>query len=272
MRRAAIWGYPSRMRNRILFSAICAVVFATSLLADTRIDFKATEGTPDLTAMIIAQGKIRTEADQNTAVIIDPAGGVMTIIDHSKKSFAKIAKADLLAMVKQLEDMMASVPAEMRQMMAGRMGGGRGGVVAMTATGKSATVAGKTCQIYETTATGRVVAESCLAPASAIDIPAADRATLQAAADWAKEITDAMAKTPLGSMVSAVPFRAGMVPLRSTSIAANGTRNTSEFSAVSTAAVAADTFTPPAGYKEQKMEMGRGRGGVISSSAPRTQR
>ena len=48
----------------------------------------------------------------------------MIVIDHSKKTFMKIAKADLDAMMKQLEDTMAELPPEMRQMMAGRMGGG----------------------------------------------------------------------------------------------------------------------------------------------------
>jgi len=248
------------MRNRFLIGAIGVVLCAGSVLADTRIEFKTTEGTGDLTAFTIAQGKIRTDGDKNTTVILDPGAGVMTVLDHGKKTFMKITRADLDALVKQLEDMMAQVPPEMRQMMAARMGGA-GAAVVMAPTGQSSTVAGKSCKIYQMTATGRVVSETCLAEVSAIDISAADRATLQAAAAWSKDLTDSFAKTPIGSIGDSIPFKGGLIPLRSTTIAANGTRNTSEFAGVSTAAVTADTFAIPADYKEQKLGMGRGRGG-----------
>ena len=109
-------------------------------------------------------------------------------------------------------------------------------------------------------ATGRVVAETCLAEVSAITLTASDRATLQAARAWAKDITDTFAKTPLNGISNSIVFRDGLGPLRSTSIASNGTRNTSEFSGVSAATVTADTFAIPAGYKEEKFGMGRGRG------------
>jgi hypothetical protein len=76
-------------------------------------------------------------------------------------------------------------------------------------------------------------------------------------------LTDAFAKNPmLASFGEATPFRAGMVPLRTTSIDSSGGRKTSELVGVSTAALPADTFTIPAGFKEQKLPtMGRGRGG-----------
>lgn len=249
-----------RMRNKSLVCVIGVVLATASVFADTRIDFKTTEGTGDITAMVIAQGKIRTDASKETSVIIDTTGSVMTVLNHTQKTFTKFTKAELEGLIKEIETMMAQIPPEARQMMAGRMGG-RGGPVAMAPTGQSATVAGKSCQMYQMTATGRVVAESCLAPASAVDIPAADRATLQAAASWAKEITEALAKTPLGSIGDAIPFRGGLVPLRTTTIAANGTRNTSEFSGVSSATVGADAFAVPAGYKAQPLGFGRGRGG-----------
>jgi len=251
------------MRNRVLICTLGVALATTSLLADTRIEYKTTEGAGDLSGFVIAQGKIRTDADKTTSVILDPGAGVMTVIDHSKKTFMKITKADIDAMIKQLEDMMASIPPEARQMMAGRMGGaGAGAAVAMTPTGESATVAGKSCKIYNTTVGGKLVAESCLGEPSAIDLSAADRATMQAAMAWAKELTDSLAKTPFGRIGDSMPFKTGGIPLRSTKIASNGARSTSEFTGVNNGAVAADTFTVPAGYKEEKLGMGgRGRGG-----------
>ena len=91
--------------------------------------------------------------------------------------------------------------------------------------------------------------------AAALEIPAADRATLTAAMAWSKELTDALAKGPMAKLADASPFRAGMVPLRSTTVAANGTRRTSEFVGVTSGALPADLFAVPAGYKELKLEI-----------------
>lgn len=252
------------MRNRILVCAFGVVLATGSLLADTRIDFKTTEGTGgDMTSLIIAQGKIRTDSGK-TSVILDPGGGVMTLIDHSKKTFTRINKADLDAFAKQLADMMAGMPPEVQKMMAGRMGGGGGNaVVDFQPTGASSSVAGKPCKVYQMTLAGKVHSESCLADASAIDIPASDRATMQAALAWSKELTDSLSKGPLGRFGDSVPFRNGLVPVRSTTFNADGSRNTSELSGVSTSAVSADTFAMPAGYKEQKLDLPKiGRGGI----------
>jgi len=106
-------------------------------------------------------------------------------------------------------------------------------------------------------------------------MPAADRATLQAAMAWSKELSDALAKTPVGRVGDSIPFRGGMFPVRSTTVATDGTRHTSEFSGVSNAAAPAGTFDVPAGYKEVKIEMpriGRGGGAPATASVPRTRR
>lgn len=262
--RGALVGYHLRMRHKFLACAFGVLLATGSLLADTRIEFKTTEGTGgDMTSVLIAQGKIRTEAGSNTSIIIDPGAGVMTLIDHSKKTFTKLTKADIDAFAKQLEDMMAQIPPEMRQMMASRMGGAGGAsVVDFQPTGESSTVAGKPCKVYKTTMMGKVTSESCLADASVIDIPAADRATMQAAMAWAKQMTEQLSKGPLGRMGGSIPFRTGLVPVRSTTFDSNGARNTSELTGVSTAPIGADAFAIPAGYKEQKVEMPKiGRGG-----------
>jgi len=121
---------------------------------------------------------------------------------------------------------------------------------------------GKPCRIFRTTIKGRPTAETCMGDASAIELPAADRATLAAAMAWSKELTDALAKVPMIRLSDNNPFRAGLVALRATTIAADGTRRTSEFTGVTTGALAADLFAVPAGYKEQKIDIPRsGRGG-----------
>jgi hypothetical protein len=169
--------------------------------------------------------------------------------------------AQLTDLMKTMEQAMAGMPPEARAMM-GRGGMGGGPVATTVDTGERATVAGKSCKIFRTTVSGRATAESCMADASTIDLPAADRATMAAAMAWSKELTDALATGPMARFADSSPFKAGMVPVRSTTIAADGTRKTSEFVGVSNAAIAADMFTVPADYKEQKLPLpGRGRGG-----------
>ena len=251
------------------FAAILlmTVGFATvSVYADTKIEYKATEGGgSSLSTILIGQGKVRSEAEGNLSVIMDPTAQVTTILDHGKKTFTKIGKAEIaqiVGMLKQMEDALASAPPEMRQMIAGRMGG-TGSAVVTTDTGEKSTVAGKSCRIFKTSVAGRLTTEQCMGDASAIDVSAADRATMAAAMAWSKELTDALAKSPMGRVAESSPFRENMVPLRSTTFASDGSRKTSEFSGVSSAAIPADMFAIPAGYKEQKLDMGgRGRGGM----------
>jgi len=254
------------MPNRVLVTLFTLLLSTAAILADTKIEYKATEGGgSSLNTILIGQGKVRSDADQNMAVILDPTAGTMTLIDNGRKTFTRITRADLEQLVrtmadtmKQVEQAMANVPPEMRDMVKGRMGGmaNVGGPTAVTEdTGERATVAGKSCRIFRTTVQGKPTAEHCMAEVSAIDIPAADRATMAAAIAWSKEFTDALAKGPMGQLADATPFRAGMVPLRTTTISSSGERRTSEFAGVSTDALAADLFAVPAGYKEQKIEI-----------------
>jgi hypothetical protein len=257
-------------RTRVILLALAVSGSTAVVLADSKIEYKATEGGgSSLNTVLIGQGKVRADASQNTSVIFDPAAGSMTILDHGKKTFTRIGRQELqqfAEMAKQLEDMMASLPPEARQMVQGRMGGAgaAGGAAAVVTedTGEKSTVAGRSCRIFRTTVQGRPTAESCMGDASAIELPAADRTTLTAAMAWSKELTDALAKMPMVRISDSSPFRAGLVALRSTTIASDGTRRTSEFAGVTSGALAADLFAAPADYKEQKIEIPRiGRGG-----------
>jgi hypothetical protein len=250
-----------------LVSGILLAATTVAVSADTKIEFKTTEGGgSSMSSILIGQGKIRSDMSTGM-VIIDPAEGSMTIVANDKKEYTKITKADMKQiadMLAMLEQQMAGMPAEMRQMMASRMGGpGAGQPVAVTTdTGEKATVAGKSCRIFRTTQGGRTTQERCLAEPSAMSVPAADQATMVAAIAMTKDIMDTMSKSPMfGQIAATSPFPSGLVPLRTTTIDASGTRSTSELVGVSNAALPADTFTIPSGYKEQKLPTGRGRGG-----------
>src|SRR5262245_39423972 len=110
-----------------LFVAVLVAAATVAVYADTKIEFKATEnGGASMNSILIGQGKLRADADQNTTVIIDPGEGAMTMIDRGKKSYTKITKADLAQMAQLIADLdkqLANMPPEMRQMMEGRLGG-----------------------------------------------------------------------------------------------------------------------------------------------------
>jgi hypothetical protein len=253
-------------RTHVMVLALAIVLSGAAVLADSKIEYKATEGGgASLTTILIGQGKARFDADANTTVIMDPAASASIMVDHAKKTFTRMGKAEIAQiadMMKQMEQALAGMPPEARQMMQGRMGGGPASTTVDT--GEKATVAGKSCRIFRTTVQGRPTAENCMADASVIDLPAADRATMAAVMAWSKELTDAVGSGPLARVADSTPFKAGLVPVRSTIIAADGSRKTSEFVGVSNASISADMFAVPADYKEQKFEMprGRGRGGA----------
>ncbi len=246
-----------QIRSYAVTLALALIVSTAAVYADSRIEYKATEGTgSSLSTILIGQGKIRTDGDPTTSVIIDPTAGASIILDHSKKTFTRIGRAELAQMADMMKAM-ANMPPEVRQMMQGRLGGAGGEQPVTVDTGEKAVVAGKSCRVFRTTLQGKTTAEYCMAEASAIEIPAADRATLVAAMAWSKELVDTLAKGPMGRFADSTPFRAGLVPLRSTTISSSGARMTSEFVGVTSAALPADLFVVPAGYKEVKIDSGR---------------
>jgi hypothetical protein len=255
--------------HRVVATTIAGVLAATAVtLADSRIEFKVTEGTGTaFQSILIGQGKIRQDADKNTSAILDPGAGVITVLDHSKKTYTRLTRADVDQLSKMLEDMtkqmeqaMASMPPQMQERMKSMMGGAAGSLEVVD-TGKSGTVAGHSCKVFQTKVMGKLTSESCMADPSAIELPASDRATVAAAMAWAKEIGEKLMKGPLASIGSAVPFRGGAVPLRSTTFASDGSRSTSEFTGVTNTAASPDAFAVPTGYAEKKIELPKGRGG-----------
>ena len=64
--------------SRIVTATIILTIAATAVIrADSRIEFKVTEGKGStLEAIMIGQGKIRTDADKTTSVVMDTAAAL----------------------------------------------------------------------------------------------------------------------------------------------------------------------------------------------------
>jgi hypothetical protein len=256
------------IRTLAVATTLALAVPATAAYADARIDFRATEGGgAAMQSILIGQGKIRSDADADTNVVFDTVAGTMVVIDHDRREFTRIGKAELEQMgetmnqaMRQMEQALANVPPEMRAQMQGMIGGaipGMGGqaMVKVEDTGRSDTVAGHACRIYRTQIQGIVATESCMGDAAALDeLPPGDRATLESAMAMTREMVESLSSGPLGQFAEMAPFKDGMFPLRITEIE-GGVRSTSEYAGIDTGALPADAFAIPAGFKEQKLEM-----------------
>jgi hypothetical protein len=260
--------------TRTLPVVLAAFVLSGAVAAaDSRIQYKSTEGSGTaIETILVGSGRIRSDSGTQS-VIIAPADNFMLAIDHSRKTFMRMTKADLEAMAKSIGEMMkqmeaalANMPPEMRGRAMGMMRGGPSMQPSVTTdTGETATVGGKSCRIFRRTSENKVLSEYCLANPASLGLPAADQKTLAGALAFMEGLMKAIEAGPLGRVADATPFHNGMVPLRTTQFEGT-TRRTSEFVSAAPANLPAATFDVPEGYKEEKMPTmggrGRGRGGL----------
>jgi hypothetical protein len=260
------------MKIRVLAfcAALACAVPAADAWADARIDFRATEGGgASIQSLSIGQGKLRSDSNASTSVIMDPDTGAMTILQHDKRKYIHMGRAEIEQMsaalnsaMAQLEQSMANLPPAMRAQMQGMMGGARGGaggqpMVQVVQTDQRETVAGHSCTIHQTRAQGRTVSEACMGSTAVLDgLSAADRRTLDSALAMTTKLAESMFQGPLGNMVDLGPFKAGLFPLRVTDID-GGRRATSEFAGIENGSLSADLFATPPGYREEKIEIPR---------------
>lgn len=255
------------IRSALVLALICALPAGTAL-ADARVDFRATEGGgASIQSLFIGHGKLRSDADASTSVIMDPGSGSMTILQHDQRKYIRMGRAEIEKMsgalgaaMAQMEQALADLPPDMRAQMQGMVGGALGGtggqpMVQVVQTGQRDNVAGYACTIYQTQMQGRTVGESCMGSTSVLDaLSAADRRILDSALAMTQELAEGMAQGPLANMVDLGPFKAGLFPLRVTDID-NGRRATSEFAGIDDSSLSAELFAVPSGYREEKIEM-----------------
>jgi hypothetical protein len=246
---------PIRLTARI---GLCFVVIAGSAspaLADTTLVYKTTAGAGgSMQAVLIGHGKLRIDADAATSAIVDPAASEMIILEHKNKSFIRLGRAEmeqLLGMMKQVEQMMANMPPEVREQMKAAMGGGAG--VSVVKTGRTDTIGGRACVVSETRMKDEVIGETCDAPLSSLGLPESDLGTLAKASRMVQDMTSKLA-AGMADMVKRLAMPSDMLPLRSTVIQ-NGQRNSSELVAIERTALSADQFSVPTGYKQRTIDI-----------------
>lgn len=247
---------------------LIAIALPTTALADARIHYRATEGGGgSIQSFLIGHGKVRTDADAETSVILDPSADAMMVLNHGERTYMRMGRAEIEQMgatlgaaMSSMEQAMASMPPEMREQMQGVLGdslpaAGSEGMVKVIATGQRAVVAGHTCSIYRTQLQGDIVNETCMGDIAAFtDLSTADRQTLDRALAMTQRLADALSSGPMAKYVDMSTFQAGMVPLRVTDID-GGKRSTSEFASIDDGELPAELFNVPSGYRQQKLEL-----------------
>lgn len=247
---------------RFVLALSAALLFSATVRADLRIEYEGEKG-GSISTMLLAGGKIRVDADANHSIIMDPAAGTMVTIDHGKRRYTRIGPQEMAAMqakvreaMAELEQAMANVPPELRAQMEQMAGGMLGGkpIVATAASGRSETIDGITCSFHRIEALGQMVAEICLARLEEIPwLGSEERATFAAVHRMQQQMLEGMRQGPLASL-TASPFALEGLPLVQVDHS-RGKPSRSVLARVSREALPAGLFEPPAGYREEKLNL-----------------
>jgi len=249
-------------KHLLLAAAALATASATADITVQSVSEK--DGSP-WSATFVAGGKVRTENFKGDAAFVlwQVGATAMTTVVPARKTYMVMDAAQIQAQLKQAADQMkqveqqlAGLPPQMREMMKKQMPGMGAGKplieMKLTKTGKTMSKAGFTCQVVDLAITGLPMAgpmgqEFCVVDPAKLDIPASDLATLKAMAEFAKQMTK-----DIGQVVGGMPdvFEMGGWPVWTRD---KRTGDAWVFKAVDKGAVSADKFQVPAGYKQEKM-------------------
>jgi outer membrane scaffolding protein for murein synthesis (MipA/OmpV family) len=225
-----------------------AVVLALSSLAlsasaeDLTITFTSSDGAP--ATHYFSKDRIRMNSGK-TDTIVEFASGKIVTIDNLKKEYSEMTVAEIDAamqgMSAQMEQAMAQIPPQMRERMAGMMGGAAAEVTVVK--GASRTVAGYPCQSYTITMGASMTQETCNTTALA---PPFDPANFQKLTRVSIPMMQGMDK-----LVQKMSEIQGLALARHTTMSMMGRKidTTMEATEVKKGAIPADVFAMPAGYK-----------------------
>lgn len=258
---------------------LLTLLAATAAHAGVYLESSETEigesGKPAITKMWFDGGRMRTErvdGSENDVMIFKSQ--TMYVLDPKAKSYHKFDKAaaermggHLAAAKKQMEEHMANMSPEQRkqmQDMMAKMGGAAAGMMGgktpvrtLKNTGRTETVAGIKCTVWETLEDGKKEEEICAA--APYSIPGGDEIM-----KTFRELS-----TMFGSMVKDLKSMTGEglwediekingVPILTRDFDNGKASSEMRLTVVKQTAAPATAFDVPAGYKEKKIDFGAG--------------
>jgi len=224
-----------------------ALVFVMSAMAvsataqDLTISFKSSEG--GAATHFYSKDRARFQNGRSDTMI-DFASGKIVTIDHQKKEYSEITLEEMEQTMKaasaQMEEMMAKIPPQMREQMAGRFGGGD---VSVTK-GESRTVAGYSCTNYTISMGTMMTQETCNTTALT---PPFDPSNFQKLSKVSVPMMQGMDK-----VIAKMSEVKGLSLSQRTSVKmmGQGRDTTLEATEVKKGPIAASAFELPAGYKQ----------------------
>jgi hypothetical protein len=217
--------------------------FALSVSAeDLTITFTSSDGAP--ATHYFTRDRIRMSTGK-TDTIMDFASGTIVTIDNQKKEYSAMTVAEIDAAMKgmsaQMEQAMAQIPPQMRERMAGMMGGAAAEVTVTK--GATRTIAGYPCQTYTIAMGSSMTQETCNTTAL---VPPFDPANFQKLSRVSIPMIQGMDK-----LVQKMSEIQGLSLTRHTTMSMMGRKidTTLEATEVKKGAIPADVFAMPAGYK-----------------------
>jgi hypothetical protein len=209
---------------------------------DLTISFKSTDGSTS--TQYFSKDRIRMNSAR-TDTVMEFASGKIVMIDNQKKEYSEMTITEIdeamKGMTAQMEQAMANVPPQMRERMAGMMGGAAAEVTVTK--GATKTIAGYPCQSYTITMGANMTQETCNSTAL---VPPFDPANFQKLSRVSIPMMQGMDK-----MIKKMSEIQGIALMNHTSMSMMGRKNETgmEATEVKKGAIPPNVFTIPAGYK-----------------------
>lgn len=189
------------------FLAIALAATAATAGADTTINTSNQfGGDASNDAIHIAGGKMRVDTGSaDSYMIYDSTANTITMVEPAQRSYTVMTEEDLRSMgnavkqaMKQLESQLANMPPAQReqmrkmmeQQMGGMMGGGAPKETEIVQTGETRNVAGYDCGVVRIMVDGASQGTACMADYGDLGIPAEDRSTIRAMADFSMTLAE----------------------------------------------------------------------------------
>jgi hypothetical protein len=259
------------MKKALVLGAVLAATAATAS-AGVRIetitrDIKTQAAQGPVQLVEVQGGAVRASTDQGGLLL---KGGVITFIDDKRKTFTEMDKAKMEAMANkasaamaQMQERMKNMPPEQRAQMEKMMGGmmpgapGKTPVYAAKDLGKSETVEGRKCRVWQLLKDGKIAEELCVVPFNSLpgkeDMEKSFKELSEAFAGFANAVPGAQEQAKARMSINGYPVRSRPY--------LNGQPHGTEsvMKSWTEANIPAATFSVPAGYKKKEMpQMGGG--------------
>ena len=199
----------------------------------------------------------------------------MLVINHKDKTYNRMDEAffkeinqKMLEAKKLMDEQLAKMPPEQREMMKKMMGKMMGGAMGgeekkntkFVKTSRTGKFAGYSCKITEYLINDKKRRELCIASVS--DIKGANEAfvAMKGMSEMFKDLFQSISKA-LPMLTDANPFheieKLDGFPIAITEFEKNKPGKSDELVSIESKSFAKNFFSPPSGYKEKKLDMGR---------------